>query len=168
MTTPSGRKVTVPERRIMPIIVATTSWQANRLIIDRSDQFLSSFTNLYQVRKMWKTGIQIYERRYNIISNDNKKTKKMPTSMLYFENSVICRFWPDKIGNSKYIWLNWFYLYLWIGSGLSTNIWMIERNVPIFYNVIIMVICMILTTINIKFVHFAWIDYWNALHISTC
>ena len=38
----------------------------------------------------------------------------------------------DKSGICRYFWLTWLYFYLWIGSELSTNIYMIERKVTFF------------------------------------
>ena len=54
----------------------------------------------------------------------------LPKTMRHFDKSGICGFWQDKIHKSKYLWLIWLYFYLWIGSELSTNIYMIERKVP--------------------------------------
>ena len=75
-----------------------------------------------------------------------------PKTMFHFDESGICGFWLDNIQESKYLWLIWFYCYLWIGKELSTNIYMIERNVHFFFSVIIMVIIMALSKTNIKLI----------------
>ena len=88
----------------------------------------------------------------------------LPKTTLRLDKLEICGFWREKIHKSKYLLLIWYYIYLWIWSEVSTNIYMIERNVPFFYNVISMVIIMILSTIDITVICTSCFERINTLN----